>query len=246
MKKILLVLGLALIFNPVLQTQATTIVQKDMGYISVNTSESMEIIPNIATVNFSVETTDVDSKRATEINNKISAKVINALKQELTSDKKSYVQTKNFNLRPNYKKNTEKDVMVIKNYTAINTIQVKTSDLTKISTLIDTAIKNNVSNVSGITMSAEEYDQYTNELLQKTIFKAKTMAQDTASALNQKVCGIKNIRVNTYQQASNGMRLYKTMSMDSVEENSASTTTTPIEAGKIKINVSIDAQFYVE
>ena len=156
MKKILLILGLAFLINPILQTQAMTVVQKDMGYISVNTSESMEITPNVATINFSVETTDVDSKRAAERNNQITTKVINALKQELTSDKKSYVQTKNFNLRPNYKNNTEKEIMVIKNYTATNTIQVKTSDITKISALIDTAIKNNVSNVNGVTMSAEE------------------------------------------------------------------------------------------
>lgn len=246
MKKILFILALALMINPITQTNAMTVVQKNMGVVSVNASESMDITPNTATINFSVETTDMDSKRASEINNQITTKVINALKQELLSDKKSYVQTKNFNLRPNYKNDSEKEVMVIKNYTAVNTIQVKTSDITKVSSLIDTAIKNNVSNVSGVSMTAEEYDQYTNELTQKALLKAKNLAQATVSALNQKVYGIKTLRVNTYQQSSNGMRLYKAAAMtDSVGET-VSAASTPIEAGKIKLNVSVDAEFYVK
>lgn len=242
MKKLLIILALAIAVTPVIPTSAMTVVQKNQGYISVNATETKEITPNTANVTFSVETTDVDSKRASERNNQISTKVITALKQELSSDKKSSVQTKNFNLRPNYKNNDNSNDRVIKNYTAINSIVVKTSDISKVSTLIDIAIKNNVSNVGGVHLSIENQDEFATELTNAAVNKAKTLAQTTAANLNQKVTGIRSIRVNVYQQGANGIRLYKTASAGAETQDTA----TPIEAGKIQLNASVDAEFYVK
>ena len=149
MKKFLLMLGLALFVGSSVYAPVRASVNRDMGYISINATESREVVPNVVTISFGVETTDVDSKRAAERNNQISTNVINAIKTELISDKKAIVQTKNFNIRPNYKNNDYED-RIIKNYTVVNTIQVKTCDISKISGVIDVAVKNKVSNVDSI------------------------------------------------------------------------------------------------
>ena len=115
MKKLLMLLLLAFIATPCISTPAMTVVQKNMGYISINATESKEIAPNTANITFAIETTDIDSKRAAERNSQITSKVIAALKQELTSDKKSDIQTRNYNLRPNYKYNKNSDDRTIKN-----------------------------------------------------------------------------------------------------------------------------------
>ena len=244
MKKLLMILLLAFIATPCISTQAMTVVQKDMGYISINATESKEISPNRANITFSVETTDVDSKRAAERNSQITSKVIAALKQELTSDKKSDIQTRNYNLRPNYKYNKNSDDRTIKNYTAINSIIVKTSDTSMVSKLIDTAIKNNVSNVSGVSMTIEDQDQFATEIINTALAKAKNQAKSTAAALNQKVVGIKSLKVNVYQQGANGVRLYKAAALGAEAADMA--TPTPIEAGKVQLNASVDAEFYVK
>ena len=241
MKKLLMILLLAFISTPCISTQAMTVVQKNMGYISINATESKEIAPNTANITFAVETTDVDSKRAAERNSQITSKVIGALKQELSSDKKSDIQTRNYNLRPNYKYNKNSDDRSIKNYTAINSIVVKTSDTSMVSKLIDTAIKNNVSNVSGVSMTIEDQDQFATEIVNAALTKAKNQAKATAAALNQKVVGIKSLRVNVYQQGANGVRLYKAAALGSTAADTA--TPTPIEAGKVQLN---DAEFYVK
>lgn len=242
MKKILFCLVLLFVSFSVLPTQAMTTVQKSMGYISVNATETKEIVPDTANVLFSVETTDIDSKRASERNNQITEKVINALKQELLSDKKSLIQTKNYTLRPNYK-NSENEIKEIKNYTVSNTIQVKTSDIAKVSSLINIAVKNNVSNISGINFTVEDENIYTSELSNLAIKKAKNFAQDAATTLNQKLAGVKVIRVNVYQQTSNGARLYKT---SAGTDSSINSINVPIESGKIKLYASVDAEFYVK
>lgn len=244
MKKLLIILGLVIASGCMAYTPAMAVVKQEMGYISVNTTETKEIVPNTATVTFAVETTDMDSKRAVERNNQISNKVIAALKEELSSDKKSTVQTKNFNLRPNYKKNNA-DVKAIKNYTAVNSVEVKTSDVEKLSKLIDVAVKNNVSNVDSVNFSIEDETASSTELINAAVAKAKTMAKNTATALNQKVVGVKSIRVNVYQQTSNGVRMYKTAAALG-DESVSMDSSTPVEAGKIKLNASVDAQFYVK
>jgi len=242
MKKILVLLVLSLFILSVNPSDALTVNNKDMGYIVVNAIESKDIVPNTATINFSIEVTDVDSKRATVRNGQISTNVINALKQELSSDKKSNIQTSNFTIRPNYKNNNSDDKTIV-NYTAINSLTVKTTDITKVSLLIDTAVKNNVTKVGNVSLFIENEEEYSSELVNMAVNKAKCIANNTAATLNQKVVGVKIIRVNIYQQNANGVRMYKA---SSGVTNDNITLLTPIEAGKTKLNVSVDAEFYVK
>ena len=241
MKKFLLMLGLALFVGSSVYAPVRASVNRDMGYISINATESREVVPNVVTISFGVETTDVDSKRAAERNNQISTNVINAIKTELISDKKAIVQTKNFNIRPNYKNNDYED-RIIKNYTVVNTIQVKTCDISKISGVIDVAVKNKVSNVDSINFSLSDDDVLANDLVNKAVIKAKTQAKNVALAANKKIIGVKSLRVNVYQNTSSNGRLYKASSVDSV----GTSMSTPIEPGKIKMNASVDAEFYVK
>ena len=241
MKKFLLMLGLALFVGSSVYAPVRASVNRDMGYISINATESREVVPNVVTISFGVETTDVDSKRAAERNNQISTNVINAIKTELISDKKAIVQKKNFNIRPNYK-NNDYDDRIIKNYTVVNTIQVKTCDISKISGVIDVAVKNKVSNVDSINFSLSDDDVLANDLVNKAVIKAKTQAKNVALAANKKIIGVKSLRVNVYQNTSSNGRLYKASSVDSV----GTSMSTPIETGKIKMNASVDAEFYVK
>lgn len=241
MKKIFIILGIMMLSGFVLSMQS--VYAKEVGYISVHVTETKDIAPNVATIIFGVETTDVDSKRAVERNNQISTKVVSALKTELASDKKSQIQTKNFNLRPNYKYN-ETDVKTVKNYTAINSVEVKTTDVSKVSALIDVAVKNNVSNVSSLNFSIEDEDAFSTELINIAVDKARNTAKKAALAANQKLGSIKTMRVNVYQQTSNGARLYKTFA--SADGASASETSTPVESGKIKLNATVDVDFFVK
>lgn len=241
MKKLLIILGLLVSASLVMPANAITIVEKDMGYVSINSSASKEIVPDTASIFFSVETVNKDSKAAVNQNKEITSALILALKPILAIDKSDSIQTKNFVLRPNYSfdKNGKS---TFQNYTASNTIYVKTKKLENVSKLIDTAVANNATSVSELSFFIENEKQYSGELACEAINNAKVLANLTANTLNQRVKGIKSIRVNVYPQNQYNAR-YATMN---AAKDSATGKATPIEFGKIKLQANVDAEFYVK
>lgn len=242
MKKLLVMLGLIVVGAFTMSAQAITVVEKDMGYVSVNASASKEIVPDTASIYFSVETVSKDSKAAVNQNKELTSALILSLKPILALEKSDALQTKNFVLRPNYSidKNGKR---VFQNYTASNTIYVKTKKLENVSKLIDTAVANNATNVSELNFFIENEKQYANELAQEAINNAKIIAKLTASTLNQKIAGVKSIRVNIYPHNQYNARY---ASMNAVKETSGAKKATPVEFGKIKLQANVDADFYVK
>lgn len=238
MKKILFILALLFTFVYSNSADAITVVHKDMGYISVNSTASKEIIPDTASVYFTIETSAPDSQSAVNKNKEYTSKVINSLKPLLAIEKSDSIQTKNFILKPVYKKekNGKKTFL---NYTAVNVIFVKTKNLENVSALIDAAVQKNVSNVSGLSFYVENEKQYAGELAQEALSKAKVVAGLTASTLNQQVKGIKSVRVTVYPQ--NNMQPYVTS-----ELKSSSKKDSQIEYGKVKLEANVNAEFYVK
>ena len=102
MKKLALLMALLMLGSFSAPAKALTITEKEMGYISVNTSASKEMSPDTARVSFSVETTAKTSKAASDQNKEITNKLIGALKPLIEIDKKDTIQTSNLNLRPDY------------------------------------------------------------------------------------------------------------------------------------------------
>lgn len=242
MKKLLITLFLFCL--PILcsAANAITITEKNMGYVSVNTSATKEVVPDTASVYFSVETVAKDSKTAVNKNKEITAALILALKPILALDNSDSIQTRNFILKPNYAVD-KSGKKTFQNYTTSNTIFVKTKNLDNVSKLIDTAVANNVTNVGQINFYIENEKQYTNELAKEAINKAKVIADLTANTLNQKVKGIKAISVNIYtnnQYAQNSPTLFASKASGGVKSS------TLIEYGKIKLQANVNAEFYVK
>ena len=242
MKKLLTFLVVCLSFSMLLKADAATIVHKDMGYISVNATAAKEIIPDTASIYFSVDTSAPDSKSAANKNKEASEKLIDSLKPLLALEKSDSIQTKSFILKPNYKyeKNGKKTFI---NYTASNVIYVKTKNLAKVSELIDTAVANNATSVNGLEFFVENEQQFAGEIAQEALSKAKVIAGLAASNLGQKVKDIKSLRVTVYPQNSGSP--YRAMAAELKASNSVKIQL-PVEFGKIKLEANVNAEFYVK
>ncbi len=247
MKKIVLAISLLLLtsffyFKSPLSANAITVVHKDMGYISVNSSASKEVLPDTASIYFNVETSAKDSKSAVDKNKEITSSLILALKPILALDKSDSIQTKNFILRPNYSydKNGKK---TFQNYVASNIIYVKTKNIDNVSKLIDTAVANNATSVSDLCFSIENEKQYSGELAKEAINKAKIIAGFTANTLNQKLSGVKSISVNISSQNNFEPRY---ASMKSNPKSQQYLKDASVQYGKIKLQAYVRAEFYVK
>ena len=239
MKKFALLMALLMLGSFSAPAKALTITEKEMGYISVNTSASKEMSPDTARVSFSVETTAKTSKAASDQNKEITNKLIGALKPLIEIDKKDTIQTSNLNLRPDY--SYDKNKKTLTGYTMVNTITVKTKKLDAVPKLIDTAVANKATNVSELKFYVENESDYVGRLVQEATANAKIISKLTAESLGQKVAGLKTINVNwgpSYDEIS--PRMY------AAKSNSAAGGSTPVEPGKVKIQANVHAQFYVK
>ena len=216
--------------------------KKDAGYISLSGSTTKEVEPNIARIDFGIENTGNEAQIATANNNTTSNKIINALKA-ISVQGSDVIKTTNFSVRPVY--HTIAGKRTIKNYIATNSVNVETKDITKVAKYIDTAIANGANRVNGLNFSFENDKSICTELYPEVIKDLKKQAHTLATAAGSSLDGLKHMNATCSMDniVSNGRYYAKNMAMDSASAESA---TTPVEAGKVKVRVYVNADFYVK
>ncbi len=215
---------------------------KNSGYISLNASKTKEVEPNFARVSFAVENTADTAQKAAEKNNQVSSVIINALKS-VSDSSTDVIKTNNFSVNPVY--STSAGKRVIKNYMAVNSVTIETKDTSKVAVFIDTAIKNGANRTNGLYYSYENDNGVCQDIYPSLLKDLRAQADSIAKAAGTVVTGVKQIGAScsTNMAVSNGRFYSAKMMMDSA--NAESAISTPVEAGKVKINVYVNADFYV-
>ena len=244
MKKIILILAIFTCIFSFVQTASAVVIdeKKDAGYISLSGSAVKEVEPNIARITFAVENTGYNAQIATEENNKVSNSIINALKA-ITIEGTDKIKTTDFSVRPVY--HTVNGKRTIKSYTAVNSVNVETKDIKKVAQFIDTAIANGANRVNGLNYSYENDRKICTELYPELIKSLKAQASTLASAAGTSLNGLKHMNASCSMDniVSRGKYYAMNSAMDSVAAEGIST---PVEAGKVKVNVFVNADFYVK
>lgn len=237
MKKLLILIVLISVGLVGLSTMADT-VEKDKGFISVNTSTTKEISPNQAEIAIGIETTDKSLQKASSDNKIIANKVYSSLKSLLGAE--DSIKTSDYSARPQYIY-TKDNKKCLDSYIVSNVVTVKTKKLELVSKLVDTAITQGATNVNNLQFSTVDYDGACSDALAELAKKAHTQAYSVAKSINSQITGIKSINA-TCNPENNQRPIYPMMMKATVDSGSA----TPIESGKIKIYANVDASFYVK
>ena len=247
MKKIIILFTVLLTFlsiNSLTNAAGVYDSKKDAGVISLNNSIVKEIEPNYASISFAVENTANEAKKAVAENNETSNKIIKALK-DISSTQTDTIKTTNFSVRPVYSTSST-GKRTIKNYMAVNSVKVETKDISKVAAFIDAAIANGANRTDNLSYSLQNEKTICREIYPSLVKELKSTASELALAAGTTLDGLKNLNVscNTDSVVSNGRFYAKSMAMDSLNE--ASIEPTPVEAGKVKIRVHVNADFYVK
>ena len=220
-------------------------IKKEAGFISLNNSFVKEIEPNLATITFAVENTASEAQKASVENNEISDKIIKALKL-IASTQTDTIKTSNFSVRPIYG-TTASGKRVIKNYMAVNSVRVETKDVSKVAKFIDTAIKNGANRTDNLVYSLQDEKKVCREIYPKLAKELTSMASELAIASGTAIDGLKQMHVSCNTDTVSNGRYFAAKALaasnDMAEE---STVETPVEAGKIKIRVYVNADYYVK
>lgn len=214
--------------------------ERDNGYVSVNNSTTKELPPNIAEISVNIETSDKSMQKASDENKIIANKVYSSLKTILgKSGDGDYIKTNNFIAKPQYVY-TKDNKKVFDKYVVSNSVVIRTKNINLVSQLVDTALAQGATSVGNLQFLVSDYDSACNAALGELTKKAYNQANSVASSINSKITGVKSINA-TCNPENNQRPYYTMMAKSSTDSESA----TPIESGKIKIFVNVDASFYV-
>ena len=215
------------------------------GVVSVSYTAEKEVSPDTVQISIAVKTTDKYSmQNASKQNKEISDKIYNYLKGAINPTNNDYIKTSNYSARPVYIYQDRKQVF--DKYEVSNNIIVHTKNIDKIAQMIDKSLSLGATNVDSLNFSLSSKDKYCDELLTKATTEVVNRANVVATAAGTSVDGIKSIgtscSLNQYQ-AVNYARNSLMMAKSAVAEDAAMGSSSPIEAGVIKVYSTVNGVF---
>lgn len=218
--------------------------------ISVSGHGEVLVVPDLATITFSVEKTDkVQATANTQVTG-----TLNNIKSAVLAigvAEKDF-QTSNYNVQPQYDYSNPRCTAtycpatnpVLTGYRVSNsvTITVHKDQLGNAGKVLTALTDNGATNVSGINLSTEDENQPQDEARAQAISKAQAKAQTLAKQLGVRIVGISSFS----ESAGGGYPYYaKTMSagMDAVAPQSAPT---PVSLGQNKVSSDVSITYQIQ
>lgn len=217
-------------------TQAQTASQRAeaeaIPSLTVSGQASVSIAPDRAEVGVAVESRARTAAQAASDNARIQSSVLDALRRLGVTG--AQVQTRNVQVSPEFQYPREGGRPTLTGYVARNEIQVKLSDLTKIGPVLDAALGQGATQISGPHFTLANPDSARREALDAAVRKALADAQVIARAAGVRVGRI-------LEMSSGGASGVPEFARPAVMMRAAAADAapTPIEAGLITIEASV-------
>lgn len=190
------------------------------GTIQANGSATLSVQPDQAQLTVSVSTDGASAQQAAQLNATQTNQVLSAIGQVLKSS--GTTQTVGYSINPRYSNGANPSII---GYTAVNTIQATTYDLSLPGPLIDAASGSGATNVNGLTFGLQNPDPTKQQALTAATKQALAHAGAIATGLG-KVVGT----VVSAQEAS---------SSTVVVPLAAASTSTPIQTGYVTVSANV-------
>ena len=197
--------------------------------------------PDLAVISFAVETTGDTATLAGEANASRSAAVAKSL--EAILGKNDRMQTTRYSLQPIYEPRERGAAASgepkIRGYIARNQVRVEAHAIAVVGKMIDAAIAAGANRVNGLQFTLEDRKDAEAEALRKAGSRAREEAETIADALGVKIVEV--LHATTVDGPSFQPRHYQGMAMAA-----ESRTTTPIEAGDVKVTATLQVTYRIE
>lgn len=203
--------------------------------ISVEADGKVLATPDLATLTLEVETQAATAAAASQANALRAGQVLKALKQALGSDDK--VRTLGYRLQPVYSYQDKSAPPEIKAYQAVNRLEVKLMDVTRLGPVIDTSLKNGASRVNGPYWGYSRIEELQRQAAVDALKRARALAEALAQASGLKITGVDKIIT--------GLRFITPRSPGANYLAAKAAAPTPIEVGEEEIRAHVQAVFLV-
>ena len=215
----------------------------DVNSISVNSSEKVTVVPDIAQVEYSVRTEAGDAAACQQKNTESVSQVIELLKS-LNIDEAS-IQTSDYYMNPvyNYSGNTAR----VTGYEAVATLTVSDLPIDGLDEILSQSVSNGINTIRSITYQASKYDESYQQALTAAVESAHQKAQVLADAAGCQVGSVISIRETSgYSEARySDYALTNRYAAAKQEMSMAMEDSAGIMPGEIQVEASIVVEYQI-
>jgi uncharacterized protein YggE len=230
-KKIVLLLAISLLLAaPAFANEAPKTV------VQVTGNSEKEVTPDVARVNFSINSVDVDLEKAKNDNTNIVNQVFANLKAQGVMDEQ--IKTNTYQIDPVY--NYEKDKLAkLEGYRVTNSLEIRTS-IDQVGILVNEVTKAGANEISSIRFETANESDSKNEALRDAVEDALKKAQVIAAALNKRVANVTLVNDSGvfYHPVMMESRMLKSATADGLAPN--------IPAGKVTVGATVQVTVELE
>lgn len=206
--------------------------------ITVNSSEKVTVVPDIAEIVYSVQTEAADAAGCQQKNTEDVDKVV-ALLTEL-GVKEGSIQTTGYYMNPRY--NWSGDERTLIGYEAITTLTVSDLPLDQVGGILAQSVSAGINNIQSISYLSSKYDESYQEALSLAIAAARTKAEGMAQAAGCQLGEISALNEqSTYSEARyTDNALAEKTSMRAASMDAGNVTIMP---GELEVEASVLVEY---
>ena len=206
--------------------------------ISVDAEGKVVATPDVARLTLELETQAATAAAAGQENARQADALLKALKPVLGPEDK--LRTLGYRLMPVHSYKDKSSPPEIKGYQAVNQIEVKVMEVSRLGTVIDTALKNGATRVNGPYWSHSRIDELQRQAAVNALERAQRLAEALAQTAGLKIKGVDKISTGVRIIAPRGAGEPYLMT-----KAASPASPTPIEVGEEEIKAHLQAVFLV-
>ena len=207
--------------------------------VTVNSTEQVSVVPDIAEIVYSIQTQGSDAQTCQEENSATSDQVVALLKQLGVAE--NSIRTTGYYLNPAY--DWSGSIQVLTGYEAVTTLTISDLPMDQVGEILTQSVDAGVNNIPSISYLSSEYDTAYQEALSLAVAAARTKADALAQAEGYTVGEILSIQETSgYSEAryNDTALAQSTMTAADAEESVS------IMPGELDIEASVVVEFSMQ
>lgn len=205
--------------------------------VTVNSTEQVSVIPDIAEIVYSIQTQGSDAQTCQEENSATSDQVVALLKQ--LGIEENSIRTTGYYLNPVY--DWSGSIQLLTGYEAVTTLTISDLPMDQVGEVLTQSVDAGVNNIQSISYLSSKYDTAYQEALSLAVAAARTKAEALAQAEGCTVGEILSIQETSgYTQARYNDTALTQSTMSAAEESVS------IMPGELDIEASVVVEFSMQ
>lgn len=222
----------------VIQVQS---VEGSEGTISLSTSETVKVVPDMAQIIYGIRTEDADAEKCQQDNAKKLDELLEYLKGQGVEEKS--ISTSNFSLDPRYDWSGNKQTLI--GYEMQTQVTVTDIPMDQVGAMLSQGVGSGANEIYSVSYFSSSYDEAYEEALKKAVELAKTKAQALAEASGSQVGEVLQIEEYNDRQAGRYVDANFSARKEMTEETAAASGSMDmgIMPGEMQVTASITVDF---